>query len=585
MQDYPRYVTSNFKKFNPLTLAEETKKIVSQGKLAKYTGFSVDEDYSGVVTGNIVGCCLRCSFCWADRSRDFPEECGNFYSPKEAFMKMKDIAIRRRIRNMRLSGAEPTICKEHLMDFLSYIENSDFNFILETNGILFSDENYVKQISRFKKPLVRVSIKAANPKDFAKITGALPESFDLQFQAIRNLIKYHVNFIVAICSDPRIMGRRERDTLIRKVGEIDPNLTLNLDEETLLPSKRSLERLRYGGFQALSFGFLLPSQTRVATNLLRRIPSKHVRQIVKRLMYSLFSRTRRPSDTRAPTSAQSDSVDARRSIDTKGRILTKIDKVAARTYREGDDTTLISFFNETFKNYAGFVPRTLDYWSWYYRSRFDLEDDGIIILEQGGQIVAYSLVGSTGSLWEFCYDTKNERAEEIANLLIQKSVEYAVNKGADEIKLHAPESDQLIHNACMDMGFTSTRFQYLFLSVLDFSKLLNEILEKSHNKELEGNTFQITLTDAPSWMEKSISVNFNGQPPYTKAQPAENSAVNIEMNISTLSQIIFKKSRLLWPLLKREIRIAPFSKTFKAMKFLEKLRLEDSWFTPLGDCY
>jgi hypothetical protein len=261
----------------------------------------------------------------------------------------------------------------------------------------------------------------------------------------------------------------------------------------------------------------------------------------------------------------------------------ELDKTEVRTYCEGDDSRLVSFFNETFKDYAGFVPRTLDYWSWYYRSRFDVEDNGIIILEQGGRIVAYSVVGNTGNLWEFCYDTKNERAEEIANLLMLKSVAYATSKGADEIKLHAPESDQIIRRVCMEMGFTSTRFQYLFLSVLDFRRLLSTILEKSDTKELEGNTFQIILTDAPSWMEKIISVDFNR--PQASIQPVTASTVKIEMSILTLSETIFKKKGLWWRLLKREIRIAPFSKTLKTLKFLGKLRLGDSWFTPLGDCY
>jgi uncharacterized Fe-S cluster-containing radical SAM superfamily protein len=295
MENYPRYVTGRkFRNFNPLTLAEETRRVVSKGKLAKYTGFFVDEDYSGVVTGRLAGCCLRCAFCWADRSRDYPEDNGEFYSPKEAFMKMKGIAIKKGIRKMRLSGAEPTICKEHLLDFLGYVEDSEFSFILETNGILLSDEKYVKQISRFKKPTVRVSIKAANPRDFARITGALPESFELQFQAIRNLIKYHVKFIVAACSDPRIMGRKERNALIKKLEEIDPVLASDLDEETLLPSQASLERLRYAGFRTVAFGSLTPSATRVATNFLRKVPSKRVRHLMKRLMYFFLSRTGEP---------------------------------------------------------------------------------------------------------------------------------------------------------------------------------------------------------------------------------------------------------------------------------------------------
>jgi uncharacterized Fe-S cluster-containing radical SAM superfamily protein len=70
------------------------------------------------------------------------------------------------------------------------VENSEFPlFILETNGILFGmDRDYVKRVSRFTKPHVRISLKAGTPEAFMRKTGAKPEAFEIPFQTIRNLL-------------------------------------------------------------------------------------------------------------------------------------------------------------------------------------------------------------------------------------------------------------------------------------------------------------------------------------------------------------------------------------------------------------
>ncbi|MCS4541885.1 MAG: radical SAM protein, partial [Euryarchaeota archaeon] len=66
----------------------------------------------GIATGYAIGCMLRCVFCWIDFSREFPEKYGNFYSPEEAFNKLKEAAHKYGVRKLRISGAEPTLCKE-----------------------------------------------------------------------------------------------------------------------------------------------------------------------------------------------------------------------------------------------------------------------------------------------------------------------------------------------------------------------------------------------------------------------------------------------------------------------------------------
>jgi len=222
-KSYPRFVTPRFEPFDPLELAKETEKIVIRsgpdGAERKYENFYAVGVYGGIATGYCVGCCLRCVFCWVSWGRDFPEKHGRFYSPSEAF---------------------------------THVEESEFPlFILETNGILFGvDKDYVRKISEFTKPHIRVSLKAGTPEAFTKKTGAKPEVFEIPFQAIQNLSDHNVSFhVAAMSADPRIVTTEERENLTRKLAEIDPRLALSLEEEVMDSYNTTLARLKYANLK------------------------------------------------------------------------------------------------------------------------------------------------------------------------------------------------------------------------------------------------------------------------------------------------------------------------------------------------
>lgn len=253
--DYPRYLTPQFETFDPLELARRTESIVCQGDKRKYTSFYATGVYGGIATGYTVGCCLRCIFCWVDWSRDFPEERGDFYSPSEVFQRLDEAARLYHTRKLRISGAEPTLGKVHLLGLLDYVEHSPYElFILETNGVPFgADPGYVKSLKPFSKIHVRVSIKAGNSQSFQLKTGARGDSFGLPFEAIRNLLRYGISFHVAsMTADPRIVSPEERRELVEKLASIDKRLLYNLEEEVVDPYDTTLARLRYAG-RSLNF--------------------------------------------------------------------------------------------------------------------------------------------------------------------------------------------------------------------------------------------------------------------------------------------------------------------------------------------
>jgi len=265
MKAYQRFLTPNFKPFDPLGLARETEKIVTrkgkEGLERKYAGIYSAPVYQGIATGYAAGCCLRCIYCWANWSRDFPEKLGEFYSPKEIAQRLFKAAENgitapgwERFRNLkverlRLSGCEPTIGKEHLLSVLKYVKDSKYSlFILETNGMLFgSDRNYVKKLKEFREKLyVRVSFKAARPEGFTQRTGALGEYYELPFKALEYLLDEGVDARAAAMTDPIVMPEEERKILIEKLNEIDPkaNYSSTLEEERIDRYDTTLQRLK-----------------------------------------------------------------------------------------------------------------------------------------------------------------------------------------------------------------------------------------------------------------------------------------------------------------------------------------------------
>lgn len=261
---YQRFLTPNFKPFNPLELARETEKIVTrlgpEGLERKYTDFYSVPVYRGIATGYAVGCCLRCVYCWSDWSRDFPEKFGHFYPSKEVAHRLFKAAedgilysdywrrLIPKVNKLRLSGCEPTIGKEHLLSVLKHVEDSRYQlFILETNGILFgADKDYVKKLAKYKSKIyVRVSFKAATPEGFTQRTGAIGEYYELPFKALKYLLDEGIFARAAAMTDPRIMPEEERRILIDQLSEIDTRYRKGeLEEEAMDAYDTSIKRLK-----------------------------------------------------------------------------------------------------------------------------------------------------------------------------------------------------------------------------------------------------------------------------------------------------------------------------------------------------
>lgn len=232
--------------FDPVEMAESARDIVCKGDLRKYYRFRPSRFYGGISTADCVGCCLRCIFCWSWREVARPDDYGRFCTPEEVASRLVATAKRKKLTQLRISGNEPTICREHLIKVLGLIPR-DYLFILETNGILIgNDPSYAEELSRFPNIHVRVSLKGTNEEEFSMLTGAGPSGFKLQLKALEHLMRYgvaaHPACMISFSTPENIIALRKR------LKEIDPGLEdFEVEELILYPSvEERLKKLKIG---------------------------------------------------------------------------------------------------------------------------------------------------------------------------------------------------------------------------------------------------------------------------------------------------------------------------------------------------
>ena len=215
--------------YDPIELSKKTEKIVVENNLKKYYRFRPTGFYGGIATADTVGCNLRCKFCWSSNSVWNTRSTGEFYSSEEAADKLQSIADKKGYHQLRISGGEPTIGKQHLIDLLENIKTK-YLFILETNGILLGyDKKYIEDLSVFENLHVRVCMKGADSEEFSLFTGA-EKGFEYQIKALQYLRDRQMNFNIALVST----HKEKKQHFFQRLVEMDLDKVMMEEEEIKL---------------------------------------------------------------------------------------------------------------------------------------------------------------------------------------------------------------------------------------------------------------------------------------------------------------------------------------------------------------
>ena len=229
--------------YDPIALAAATEKVVVDGPRRKYVQLGRPlRFYGGTTSATEVGCNLRCKFCFSDKPVWKPKKTGKFYLPQEVFDGLARSAQKHGHKIISASASEGTIGREHLMQLLDLVEDSEFVYVLETNGmILGNDPDYASALSKYKRLHVRVSIKGDSPGQYNELTGADPVSYELPYVAIQKLIAAGVScnacLMASFSDDDGIQRVKE------KLYDIHPGILKSLEIEKITLFPKVVERL------------------------------------------------------------------------------------------------------------------------------------------------------------------------------------------------------------------------------------------------------------------------------------------------------------------------------------------------------
>ena len=229
--------------YDPIALAAATEKVVVDGNRRKYVQLGrALRFYGGTTSATEVGCNLRCKFCFSDKPVWKPKQTGRFYTPLEVFDGLAKSAIKHGHKLISASASEGTLGRQHLLELLDLVEQSDFIYILETNGMtLGHDKSYSKALARYKNLHVRVSLKGCNEEEFHKVTGARRDAYRLPFKAMENLMEAGVSCNACVntsFSDDASIAQVKED-----LAKVAPGILKSLEIEWITMFPKVAERL------------------------------------------------------------------------------------------------------------------------------------------------------------------------------------------------------------------------------------------------------------------------------------------------------------------------------------------------------
>jgi len=180
------------------------------------------KDYNKVFAVQVSGCTYSCNFCYVPPEINLANPTfGKFFSPKEIieyFLSAKSKS-KEPMNVIRITGGEPTIIPEIIIDIYNEIEKRDLRVYLwidtnlSTNKYLENIESDLKSIVQKRNVGVVGCFKGVCKEDFSMLTGAEPKFYEKQFETAKLLLSWKTDFYVYL---PALVYANNTE---RKVGE------------------------------------------------------------------------------------------------------------------------------------------------------------------------------------------------------------------------------------------------------------------------------------------------------------------------------------------------------------------------------
>ena len=220
----PKLIEPVIEQLLPL-INQGNKRLCHKVRTARY--------YDGVATIDVVGCYLDCGFCWVPEFKRLPDEVKNrlgsfkYMTPEETSKVLIHVAKKNGLKSVRLSGGEPTLNPQHLLETIQITTDAGYNYVFETNGLLLDDE-FVQKLAKYRnKMFVYYGLKGASPDMFYRLTTRDQMYWEKTLDGLDLLIKNDFTIGINIMSD--FLTEVELLQLIPELIKIDEFAPLALD--------------------------------------------------------------------------------------------------------------------------------------------------------------------------------------------------------------------------------------------------------------------------------------------------------------------------------------------------------------------
>ncbi len=259
-----------------------------------------------------------------------------------------------------------------------------------------------------------------------------------------------------------------------------------------------------------------------------------------------------------------------------------------RNYRDGDETDLVELFNEVYSNYAGFVPRSREYWRWCCLERPTVKNDGIRVVEKSGTIVAYAVVAIEltegkvqANVLDFCH--KHDEGEAPVRDLVEWITEYAGANKVDAISFDAPLDDDLLRRVVKEHGFSEFPHVIPLLMINDFAGLVQRIATSRSMPPNLNQVFHVYLSDATTLPDNVLTLEVGKGKFEAKPGKAGVATVEVTTTVDTFTSCLFGVANTTKAVLRSKIKVRPFWKLTDVIKLFSAIQLVDPWFIPAAD--
>lgn len=253
-----------------------------------------------------------------------------------------------------------------------------------------------------------------------------------------------------------------------------------------------------------------------------------------------------------------------------------------RHYEKGDEKEIVRVFNEVYEAYGGVVPRTVEYWRWCCLKRPDVEENGIfLVVDQKSRVVGYAVVGSTGNIWEFCASGDKE---EVASLLIRETLRYLDRLDVSSVRVNVPRDAEL-GKVFAEAGLGEISGERMFVSSLSPRDTFAAAIANRKNESIcqFEEVVAVTLSSTPQGIENAFSIRAHGGEVEVASGLSEYPSMSVRMDFVSFLSVLLGGSGPYRFFFKGQLRVKPFWKAIRFLKYLSSLRVDDRWSFPLSD--